>query len=539
MEVPGLGSVNNPIRLDPNRVTTPEVTPGRVTPEKAPAQAPVQQPTLPHQAPKTPVLTQNQQAFSSLLMEMGIPNTMQNNQLAQVLANYGQPINRQTITQVTLALGPLVNTGPANMEAAVVLMINNIPISKQSLDAVRTLLNSGGLTQNLIGFSKDLQKLVDNFSNKKIGEMLPSPKERSKELARIEQPSGRTAEINRESTENVKPDVNTLQAKEGKVEEAGAVMKNPYQEEEGEEKTGGNKGGENTRGSIPTEKALVKAENPEIKINTVNNPAIADELSLHAQKINKSIMNLLTLDILKNPDRFPMQIAMLRKSFSDLEIDIKEFREIIRKNFPGILDEEEGEENIFTDLLKLVFNEEEPEKLKKLKGAKPLKEPADFAANLLKDIARTAEAINLSMAGREILTKALDCMCLPMSVPFNGQIYQVEVMIRREDQSNKKTEVGHVPLRIQLAVETMTMGKVVININNLKKDLQVNLAVETKFIQKKVQAYMEQLQDNLKTLPFDLAPIQCVVNPRPDENPSILLPRKYKVMSMRRIEGIV
>jgi hypothetical protein len=282
---------------------------------------------------------------------------------------------------------------------------------------------------------------------------------------------------------------------------------------------------------------MVRLEPGEIKINS---QALANELSVQAQKIQKNIMNLLTIDVLKNPAQFPMQIAMLRKCFSELEIDIKDFKEILKKNFPGILEEENEteKEDIFTNLLKLVINDEDPAKVKQLK-TKSLKNPAAFDAGILKDIAKAAESIDFNILGRELLTRSMDCMCLPLSIPFNGKLYQVEVMIRREDQSNKKTEIGHVPIRIQLAIETKTLGKVGVDISNLKKDLRVNLSVENKFIQKRMQATLEKLHDSLNTLPFDLAPIQCVVNPRPDESPSILLPHKYKVMSMRRIEGIV
>lgn len=575
MEVPGLGSLNNLVRLDPNRVTTPEVTPGKVA-EQGPKQAPVQQPLiLPHQAPKTPVLTQNQQAFSNLLMEMGIPNTLQNNQLTQVLANYGQPINKQTISQVTLALGPLIQAGPANIEAAVVLMINKLPINQQSVDAVKHLLNSGGLSQNLLGFSKDLQKMVENFSNRQIPEQFSQSKglisqaivnNNTQGMASSpvnQQLAGQTAVINsKEGVENARPDSTAIKIKEGKVEEINPAMKNPFQEEP-EEDIVSRDTKQNFNKAMP-ETGLIKREMPEI-FNIKNdvlavNQGLANELSAHAQKINKSIMNLLTIDFLKNPSQFPMQIAMLRKCFSELEIDIKEFKEIILKNFPGILDEKAEEENIFIDLLKLILPEEEANKLKNLKNAKSLqnttgfesnlikdiakdakalKNMSGFEPNLIKDIAKAAESLNLNMLGREMLTKSMDCMCLPMSIPFNGKFYQVEVMIRREDQSNKKTEVGHVPIKIQLAVETKNMGKIGIDISNLKRDLQVNLSVENKFIQKRVQGALANLQGSLKLLPFDLSPIQCVVNPRPNENTSILLPRKYKVLSMRRIEGLV
>ena len=127
MEVPGLNPLNNPLRLDTNRIVSPDLLPGKVV-EQKPQQAPVQPPpTLPHQAPKTPVITQNLQTFSSLLLEIGIPNTPQNNQLAQVLANYGQPVNSQTMTQVAQSLVPLMKKGVANIEAGVILMVNRIP----------------------------------------------------------------------------------------------------------------------------------------------------------------------------------------------------------------------------------------------------------------------------------------------------------------------------------------------------------------------------------------------------------------------------
>jgi hypothetical protein len=124
-------------------------------------------------------------------------------------------------------------------------------------------------------------------------------------------------------------------------------------------------------------------------------------------------------------------------------------------------------------------------------------------------------------------------------VPVNNKMFNVEVMVQRDDKSNKKVDLGHVPLKIQLSMETNNLGKLSVEIRNLKKDLQIFLSVENNEIKEKIQLVLFKLEEKIQKLPFELKALSCNVNPKPDQSPSILLPPKYKVFSMKRIEGVV
>jgi translation elongation factor EF-1beta len=114
-----------------------------------------------------------------------------------------------------------------------------------------------------------------------------------------------------------------------------------------------------------------------------------------------------------------------------------------------------------------------------------------------------------------------------------------ELMITREDRSNKKNEIGNIPLKIKLLMETNNLGKVSVEINNLKKDLQINLSLENEKIKNLFKEKVYLLENNLKELPFEVKEIQCNINRKQNDNNSILLPQKYKVMSMKRIDGVM
>jgi len=569
MEVPGLGKI--PLNIDTNRIV-PEVLPNRVPLESPLQKTPTKpQETLPqnYQLTKAPAIIENLQTFAHLLAEIKVPNTPQNNQLAQVLANYNQPINHETMTLVSKALGGLMNKGASSIEAGVILLINNLNITNQSVSAIKQLIDGGGLSQNLLNFSKDLQKLVDTVNRPNFVQEVARQIEQgniisnsvisvadgnSSNLANQQVAGMLSVSSSKENLERVKMDTTAIKLNNEKVEAINPTMKNPYQEEE-----------ENTevtkKSKKPTEedykvneiRPAIKQEDDDEKNqksknvsviieddiqnklieNKVNPNEVLGKLSMKAQQINKNIINLITLDVLKNPEMFPMQISMLKKFFSELELDVKEFKEILKQNFPQLLnkiEKEQDSEMLYSNLLKLIYQKDN--------NKNNLKALQNLDLEFITSLIRTAEKLNLNIIGRETLTKSLDAMCLPISVFANGRFHNVEILIQREDQSDKKVDVGEIPLKIQLSLETKTLGKVVVDINNWKKDLRVYFIVENVAIQKKMQENFNDLENNLKELPFDVHKIHCIVSPKQNENASILLPQKYKTYSLKRIEGI-
>ncbi|MFN4151095.1 MAG: hypothetical protein ACK4IX_09125, partial [Candidatus Sericytochromatia bacterium] len=494
--------------------------------------------SLPNQAPKTPVLNKNVQTFSNLLMEIGLPNTPQNNQIAQSLANYGQPINKPMINQIAQSLGHIMNQGQLSVEAGVVLALNNIPVTEKNVEAVKQMLTGGGLSQGLISFNKDIKKLSESFANKDFVKELTDNLE-SKDLNKATSDIKDNNQQNKQTTEHsVKSSGllnNASQAQHKRIEESARVIKNPDEQPEQEE---GNSSNKNTMSNLINNESK-KLIQESIKGN-LNPNLVISEMKDKTQKLSQNIQNLLTIDVLKNPSAFPQQIGLLKKYFSEIESDSDDLMEILKKAFPELLEgkiDEDQDDNIFVNMLKLMFDDGE-QNPNQIKNKNALKNALN-ASEQLKEFMKSAENVTNSMSGREILTKANDCLCIPIPIYINGKVFESEIVIQREDQSNKKTEIGDVPLKIKLSVETQNMGKVAVDINNLKKDLQVFLNVENNHIKDKVERAINKLQLKLEKLPFEVQPVRCSVMPKTDQSPSILLPPKYKVMSMNRIDGIV
>lgn len=549
MEIPGLGGLNNLFRVDPP-VRSIDQLPNKVIPDYVEEKSDKQVPTktgdskttesLPNQAPKTPVLNKNVQTFSNLLMEVGLPNTPQNNQIAQSLANYGQPINKHTINQVSQALGQITNQGQLSVESGVVLVVNHLPVTEKNVEAVKQMLTGGGLSQGLISFNKDIKKLSESFANQDFVKELTDNLD-NKDLNKVHNKFGDNTNKDKYGNNSEKVANNNLLSKMSqnehkKVEENTKVVKNPFEEEFNEDI---NKKSLSENKLLNSNESSKKLLQENIKTNLTPN-LIISEMKDKTQKLSNNIQNLLTIDVLKNPSAFPQQITMLKKYFSEIEADSKDLLEVLEKAFPELMGEklsEEQEENIFVNMLKLIFDDSQQDSnnIKKKSNFKNISDSNE----LLKEFIKSAEHVGLSMTGREILTKANDCLCIPVPIYINGKVFEAEIVIQREDQSNKKTEIGDVPLKIKLSLETQNMGKVAVDISNLKKDLQVFFNVENMNIKNKVDIAINKLQLQLEKLPFEVRPIRCLVMPKVDQSPSILLPSKYKVMSMNRIDGIV
>lgn len=588
MEIPGFGASNH-LRLNPNTIKPADALPVKVPPqldEKTTQKGDAKLiPVLPDQAPTKPVINKTQQSFVNLLTEIGMPNTPQNNDLAQSLANYGQPINKTTMTQVSNNLGNIMQQGPVNIEAGLVLLINKLPVNKKSVDSVKEMLTGGGLSQNFLSLNKDLQKLVAGSKDTDFVKSLEAK-------IRIKQKNlGQSMDKVTDKTDMIQDrTINQVKAmpmnSDQKIEQSGIVKKNPFEEEFSEENNGENNF--NDLEKMPKNKALAKPdinnkslitgnsanlnstletgqqnsnknnegfsllsdviENDNILLDNQNKnidvankdiKTIVNQLLSRAEKLSITLNNIVNIDVLKNPANFPQQIAMLKKSYGELEVDIVEMNEILESSFSEIKSETKTEdENLFTNLLKLVFDDGKTDNIKKGK-AKNIDQSLNLDSDLIKNLSESTKSISESISGRQILANSQESLCIPLVIPYNNSLYNVEIKINREDQSNKKAELGEVPLKIQLAIETKNMGKVGVDMSNLKKDLQINLNVDNNSIKNVVSQKLTDLQNRLENLPFDVKPVTCNLNPRPNESPSILLPHKYKVMGMRRIDGIV
>ncbi|MFN8671722.1 MAG: hypothetical protein U0457_06500 [Candidatus Sericytochromatia bacterium] len=617
MEIPGIPGGRNPF-AGFEAISAPYALPEKAIPlpEEKVAKKPQQKETTdqtPSQAPKTPVFNKTAQSFSNVLKEIGLPNTPENNQLASVLANYGQPVNKQTMNQVAKLLAGMQQNGVASIEAGIVILMNNLKVNPKAISAVRQLLTGGGMSQNLLILNKDLKKMVDKLNDNDF----------TKELTRkieLKQESDKNIKIDKPEN-NIEDNNNQVQKtrkQDEPIQEVRKIIKNEKDEEDVREENKDNTNYlkkydlddpkqnkqtfissiENKENENKANKFLIDEhkdtnsfsknesesetnefidnsdknvsnkfndENKPINLKNSNNlvdkelannsnlvenelnikPQLAPEtvvknLTNNVQKLSNIVNNLLTIDVLKNPNNFPQQIAMIKKYFADLEITSEELRDILEHNFPEmkVKQKYDEEENSFIDMLQNLFFSNEEEKVKKTNLKAKLASNVT-EENIMDELKEATENISDELFARELLSKTEDCLCIPLPININGQVFNTEIMIKREDQANKKTEIGEVPLKINLAVNTKNLGKIGIDLSNLKRDLQIHLTVNNKFVKDKFDKKLRDLEIKLKKLPFYVQPISCKVDNSNTEKNSLLLPKKYKAMSMNRIDGVV
>ncbi|MBT9544517.1 MAG: hypothetical protein IV090_03935 [Candidatus Sericytochromatia bacterium] len=167
MEVPGLNPLQG--RLPPGPIG-PEATPkgvpdlilnapaGRTAapPPQAPAQAPFQ-------APAQPIIQHSVQNIMNALLEMGAHPSQQNQSIAQNLANYGHPVSNQTLQIVQNALAGLPDRSAATIEAAVVLLTQDLPVNSQTVMAIKQFMNGQPLPQQMQNLPKDVGALLQQM----------------------------------------------------------------------------------------------------------------------------------------------------------------------------------------------------------------------------------------------------------------------------------------------------------------------------------------------------------------------------------------
>ncbi|HEY9841980.1 MAG TPA: hypothetical protein V6D23_16065, partial [Candidatus Obscuribacterales bacterium] len=119
--------------------------------------------TGPYQAPAQAVISQVYQDMTSALMEMGMSPTPQNQQMASLLAGYGNAVNTQTMGVLRQAMAQLSDKSPASLEAAVILLSKDLPVNDQTVNAIKQLLNGQPLPAQLQNLPKEMATLLQQL----------------------------------------------------------------------------------------------------------------------------------------------------------------------------------------------------------------------------------------------------------------------------------------------------------------------------------------------------------------------------------------
>lgn len=144
----------------PDLVLNPALKRPTPQPQQAQQAAPSQ---APFQAPEQAIVQHSAQNMTTALMEMNIVPTPQNLQMAQFLASYGHAVNTHTMGIVKNAMMGIPDKSAAAMEAAVILLSRGLPVTEQTVNAVKQFLNGQPLQQQLQSFPKDLGGILQQM----------------------------------------------------------------------------------------------------------------------------------------------------------------------------------------------------------------------------------------------------------------------------------------------------------------------------------------------------------------------------------------
>lgn len=167
MDIPGLNPLSNRPIIPPGQGQTgvPDLildAPKNRVPTEAQPQTNAQT-TAPFQAPETAQIQHTTQTITTALMEMHIPPTAQNQQMAQLLANYGHAVNSHTMAIFQQAMSGLSDKSAASMEAVAILLTQDLPVNDKTVAAIKQFLNGQPLPQQLQNLPKDLGGLLQQM----------------------------------------------------------------------------------------------------------------------------------------------------------------------------------------------------------------------------------------------------------------------------------------------------------------------------------------------------------------------------------------
>jgi len=164
MEIPGMNPLQNrPVMPGQGQQGVPDLIldgpKGRMPAQQA-AAAPTQ---APYQAPAQAMVQHSLQNMTTALMEMNIPPTPQNVQMAQLLANYGHAVNSHTMGVFRQAMLGVPDKSAASMEAVMVLLTQDLPVTEKNLAAIKQFMHGQPLPQQMQNLPKELGNLLQQM----------------------------------------------------------------------------------------------------------------------------------------------------------------------------------------------------------------------------------------------------------------------------------------------------------------------------------------------------------------------------------------
>lgn len=116
--------------------------------------------TSPHAAPTERIVTHSQQGLRDALREMKLAETPQNLLIAETLRQFEQAVSARSIQLVATALRGLAAQSNDDVAAAVILLLNDLPVTKENVAALRQLMSGQSMPAQFAKLEGQLQGLL-------------------------------------------------------------------------------------------------------------------------------------------------------------------------------------------------------------------------------------------------------------------------------------------------------------------------------------------------------------------------------------------
>ncbi len=564
MQVPGMNPLQNSAAIGPTQAPTgvPDLilnAPQQRVPSQPQADVPTQ---APFQAPDQPQIQHIQQSLTNALMEMHLPPTPQNLQMAQLLANYGHPVNQHTMGILKQAMAGLTDKSPAAMEAATILLTQDLPVNDKTVAAVKQLMNGQALPQqlqNLPQVEQVVQQMKQAVSQQAVAQQGVVTPQQAATTSVAQQAAGQVQAIVADAT--TPPEKSTAQkleiqpvtsnaqhhqetAKPTQSQPAQAVAPSPSQAA----RQGGDQQG------LQQLFLYLQGQDPEffsLLQKTGGTAATSADSSM--QILFQTLQQILSVARhlgenmqLKDFQHLPIQHQQMMQLTEVLSQHLETFRQQFQSSFPelaervGLLLQQDGMD-MLSKLSQLL--EDHQQQLARLKaGDLPEEQLITTLRQLMEQVGVQVEKVQSHLLGRELLSQNLPVHCVPLLVHAHGEAFPAELYIQQDydpqDPDSRPDE--NRPLKLTLTLETQNLGRVAVDIATLKENMNVDLKVLSHRVKQAVDERLGQLTRKLETQGnYTLDHVSCRVIPDLESRQSMLLPPKYPVRSLRRVEGIV
>ena len=249
---------------------------------------------------------------------------------------------------------------------------------------------------------------------------------------------------------------------------------------------------------------------------------------------------------LKNVNHLSVQHQQIIQLTDLLTEHLETFRQQFQGAFPelservGLLLQQDGMDMLSKLSQLLEDNQQQLARLKE--GVRPEEQAITTLRQLMEQVGVQVEKVQTHLLGRELLTQNLPVHCIPMTIHVHGEAYSAELYIQQDyDPEDPHSHPdSERPLKLTLTLETQNLGRVAVDIATLKESMNVDLKVLSRRVKNALDERLGKLKQKLESEGnYTLDHLNCRVIPNLESRQSMLLPPKYPVRSLRRVEGIV